>query len=146
MRIILITFCFLSLVKSGMAQNDFDSLKVYTRSYYSSSFSRIDQSMLMMIGDSLSVFNKCVIGELDNGLRKMIKKSSSKALKKIREDFNQNLDVSALFIFFKGKNKTVIGISHTSLMFIDNLVYEKLYKKLEDVVRCEPRIYNNLFN
>lgn len=135
------------IVGKGLAKsNEFDSVKIYCIPYYSERVIKIDQSLLMVEGDSIVISDKILGNKLFIDLKQLIKKRPLKTLKKLRDNFAPfAINVRAVFVFYKGKQKITIGISSQALMFVDDLVFEKKDRKLENIVKPSKQLYKMLF-
>ncbi len=123
----------------------FDSVKVYTESYYGTEL-HLNQYNVMYGGDSVLITDSKIAKQFFIKLNAMKKKSTSYNLKKIRNDFtSKSINVRAVFVFYRNSQKTVIGISPQPLMFIGNRVFEKKDIKLESIVKPSVQLYKNLF-
>jgi hypothetical protein len=144
--IIFITFFIIKEDVLAQYPDKFDSLKVYSMSYYSESAIKIDASLLMAQGDTTVITDTAIVNKIFNALLNMKKETSSKYLRKLRKNFAKySIDVRAVFVFYNNRSQNTIGISHQSLMFIDNEVFEKKDVKLEDIVKPSAELYKNLF-
>jgi hypothetical protein len=129
-----------------LGQNiEFDSVKVYTETYYGTG-PHLNQYNVMYSGDSVLITDNNIAVQFYNKLYAMKKKSTLSNLKKIRNDFTaEGMNVRAVFVFYKKTEKTFIGISPQLLMFINSRVFEKKDIKLEDMVKPCVELYKNLF-
>lgn len=144
--ILVIVFFVIKEDVSAQCSAKFDSLRVYSMSYYSESAIKIDASLLMTQGDTTVITDTAIINRIFNGLLRMKRKTSHGYLRKLRKNFEKySIDVRAVFVFYNSLSQKSIGISHQSLMFIDNEVFEKKDIGLEDIVKPSVALYKNLF-
>lgn len=129
-----------------LGQNiEFDSVKVYTETYYGTG-PHLNQYNVMYSGDSVLITDNNIAVQFYNKLCAMKKKSTLYNLKKVRKDFTSaNMNVRAVFVFYNNFKKTVIGISPQPLMFINSTVFEKKDIGLEDIVKPSVELYKKLF-
>jgi hypothetical protein len=137
---------FLIVLKGVSQSNQFDSVRVYSMPYYSLSIVSVNASLLMAQGDTTLITDKKLSDKIFIDLSAMKETNSNRSLKKLRQDFGKfSIDVRAVFVFYKGLNEMIIGISNHSLMFIDDLVFKKKDKRLEDIVKPSSQLYKSLF-
>lgn len=147
MKKVTIFFIVLFLTKNCVLGQsfEFDSVKIYTESYYGTEL-HLNQYNIMYTGDSILITDSKIAEQFFSKLNAMKKKSTLYNLKKIRNDFTpESINVRAVFVFYNNSKKTVIGISPQPLMFIDNTVFEKKDIKLESIVKPSAQLYKNLF-
>ncbi len=144
--IIIITFFIIKDDVLAQYPTKFDSLKVYSMSYYSESAIKIDASLLMAQGDTIVITDTAIVNKIFNDLLNMKKWMSCKRIRKLRKNLTKySIDVRAVFVFYNSRSQNTIGISHQSLMFINNEVFEKKGIGLEDIVKPSVELYKNLF-
>ncbi len=126
---------------------EFDSLKVYSKSFYSESPIRIDKFYLMVTGDSATIYDKEVIRKLNLNLKNLVNnKNSKRSLKRLRMVYKPDLiDVRTVFLFFKGTQVESIGISPHSMIFINDLLFERNDRSVEDAIANSKKIYEMMF-
>ncbi len=148
MKNLIINFIIIFVVNEqafGQSSTRFDSVIVYTSQYYGTG-PHLNQYDIIYNGDSVLIADNKIVEHFFNKLKAMKKRSSSLHLKKIRNDFtSENINVRAVFVFYKKTEKTVIGISPQPLMFMNNKVFEKKNIKLEKIVKPSLQLYKNLF-
>lgn len=147
-KIILISIALFSIKNETLAQYQikFDSLKVYSMSYYSESAIKIDASLLMAQGDTTLITDTTIINKIYRGLLSMKKRTSNEHLRTVRKNFSKySVDVRAVFVFYSKLTQKTIGISRQSFMVIDGAVFIKKDIELEGVVKPSVELYKNLF-
>jgi hypothetical protein len=130
---------------SAQYVSKFDSVKVYTSSFYGTG-PHLNKYDIMYSGDSVLITDSQIINQFYEKLIGMKKLTRVNKLKKLRQDFTSiSMNVRAVFVFYNGQNKIIIGVSPQSLIFFDHLVFETNDNKLEDIVKSSNQIYKNLF-
>jgi hypothetical protein len=147
MKRIIIVFIVLLFTKNNVLGQiiQFDSVKVYTNTYYGTEL-HLNQNNLLYGGDSVLITDIKMTEQFFIKLSAMKGKSTLSKLKKIRKDFTStSINVRAVFVFYKKSERIIIGISPQPLMFINNIVFEKRDIKLEHIVKPSTQLYKNLF-